>query len=61
LSIATFELNSKFLQLSYFEKIGGTGLTDIRCYPNETTMVMNRDADAMNVFLRPNDDKRNFI
>ena len=25
----------------------------IRCYPNETTMVMYCDADAMNVFSRP--------
>ena len=33
----------------------------IRCYPNETTMVMCCDADAMNVFLRPTMTKRNFI
>jgi len=25
----------------------------IRCYPNETTVVMNCDADAIKVFLRP--------
>jgi len=30
----------------------------IRCYPNETTMVMNCDAVAMNV---ANDAKSNFI
>jgi len=37
----------------------------IRCYPKETTMFMNCDADAMNVgytsILTSNDAKRNFI
>ena len=34
-----------FTVVSYVMKI----MFYIRCYPNETTMVMNCDADAMNV------------
>ena len=34
-----------FSVVSYIMKI----VFYIRCYPNETTMVMNCDADAMNV------------
>ena len=34
----------------------------IRCYPNETTMVMNCDADAMSAgYSYVNDAKRNVI